>query len=225
MLEARFDRAAVRLRAAVSWILFGDFSAPIPVEPRAPWNPTPSDVPTDQAHQAQEQLLVTLRDGDLHATGRYSDTPPPRWESGGRRWMMHSGRDAQILTEHWRGGQYSWNQDSLDLPDGQYIDIQVPRFMIVAIWPPRPKHEERDSAGPSARYTTPYLDLMRRAIDELRISATSQPKKETVVAWFREQTIDRQLISDNFARHLATFVRLPESQRGGNRKWRLDEED
>ena len=69
MLEARFDRAAVRLRAAVSWILFGDFSAPIPVEPRAPWNPTPSDVPTDQAHQAQEQLLVTLQDGDLHATG------------------------------------------------------------------------------------------------------------------------------------------------------------
>jgi hypothetical protein len=60
---------------------------------------------------------------------------------------------------------------------------------------------------------------MRRAIDELRISATSQPKKETVMAWFREQTIDHQPISENFARHLATFVRLPESQRGGNRKW------
>ena len=53
----------------------------------------------------------------------------------------------------------------------------------------------------------------------------SQPKKETVVAWFREQTADRQAISDNFARHLATFVRLPESQRGGNRKWRVAEED
>jgi hypothetical protein len=227
MLEARFDRAAVRLRAAVSWILFGDFSAPIPVEPRAPWNPTPSDVPTDQAHQAQEQLLVTLRDGDLHATGRYSDTPTPRWESSGRRWMMHSGRHTQILSEHWRGGQYSWNYGSLDLPDGQYIEIQVPRYMIVAIWPPRPEPEvaPRTSAGSSAAYTTPYLDLMRRAIDELRISAVSQPKKETVVAWLREQTADRQAISDNFARHLATFVRLPESQRGGNRKWRVAEED
>ena len=45
------------------------------------------------------------------------------------------------------------------------------------------------------------------------------------MAWFREQTIDHQPLSENFARHLATFVRLPESQRGGNRKWRFDEED
>jgi hypothetical protein len=99
--------------------------------------------------------------------------------------------------------------------------------MIVAIWPPRSEPEVVPPTGPgaSARYTTPYLDLMQRAIDELRISATSQPKKETVVAWFREQTVDHQPISDNFARHLATFVRLPESQRGGNRKWRVGEED
>ena len=74
MFEARFDRAAVPLRAAVSWILSRDFEAPLPLKPRAPWLQSPADVPTDEARQAQEQLLVTLRDGDLHATGRYSDT-------------------------------------------------------------------------------------------------------------------------------------------------------
>jgi hypothetical protein len=223
MFEARFDRAAVPLRAAVSWILSRDFEAPLPLKPRAPWLQSPADVRTDEARQAQEQLLVTLRDGDLHATGRYSDTATPRWEPGCRRWMMHSGRHTQVLIEDWRAGRYSWEYDSLDLRDGQYIDIQVPRFIVVALWPPQP--EPAADANSLEMYTTPYLDLMRRAIVELRISARSQPKKEIVVAWFREQTIDHQPLSENFARHLATFVRLPESQRGGNRKWRFDEED
>ena len=144
MLEARFDRAAVPLRAAVSWILFGDFSAPIPVEPRPPWNPTPSDVPTDQAHQAQEQLLVTLRDGDLHATGRYSDMPTPSLG------IQRSPLDDALGSPHpdperaLAGRAVQLELGSLDLPDGQYIEIQVPRFMIVAIWPPRPKHEESE---------------------------------------------------------------------------------
>ena len=95
--------------------------------------------------------------------------------------------------------------------------------MVVALWPLKPNRWRMLRPAPSAP-TTPYLDLMRRAIVELRISAR-QPKKEIVVAWFREQTIDRQPLSENFARHLATFVRLPESQRGDNRKWRFDEED
>jgi hypothetical protein len=192
MFEARFDRAAVPLRAAVSWILSRDFEAPLPLEPRAPWLQSPADVPTDEARQAQEQLLVTLRDGDLHATGRYSDTPTPRWEPGCRRWMMHSGRHSQILTEQWRGGQYSWDYDSLDLPDGQFIGIRVPRFMVVALWPAEAEPAEDARAGSVGTYTTRYLDLMRRAIVELRISAHSQPKKEIVVAWFREQRIDHQ---------------------------------
>jgi len=221
MLEARIDRAAVSLRAAVSWILLEDFSAPTPVEARAHWLPNPSYGPTKQVCRVREHLLVTLRDGDLHATGRHSETLTPPWESDMRRWMMHSGRHTQILTEQWRGGTYDWDKDSLTLLDGEFIDIEIPRFMVVAIWPRRaePEPDPIPGTGSPATYTTPYLDLMRRAIDELRISATSQPKKETVMAWFREQAIDHQPISENFARHLATFVRLPESQRGGNRKW------
>jgi hypothetical protein len=227
MLEARVDRAAVPLRAAVSWILFQDFSAPGPVEPCAPWHRTSSDRPSAEVRKAREQLLVMLRDGDLHGTGRYSDTPSAPWEAPhvGRHWMMHSGRHTQVLTEHWRAGRYSWQYDSLDLRDGQYIDVQVPRFMIVALWPPQLEPAADAAADSLEMYTTPYLDLMRRAIVELRISANSQPKKDTVMAWFREQTVDHQPLSENFARHLATFVRLPESQRGGNRKWRFDEAD
>jgi hypothetical protein len=227
MLEARVDRAAVPLRAAVSWILFQDFAVPEPVEPSVPWHRAASQGPSADARRAREQLLVMLRDGDLHAMGRYSDTPAAPWEAPhlDRHWMMHSGRSSQILTEQWRGGRYRWDQDSLDLSDGQFIEIQVPRFMVTALWPAEAEPANDAAASSLGTYTTPYLELMRRAIVDLRISTHSQPKKETVVAWFREQTIDHQPLSENFARHLATFVRLPESQRGGNRKWRLDEED
>jgi hypothetical protein len=220
MLEARIDRAAVSLRAAVDWILkVSPEPCPTP-EPELPaWQRLNPARPSARERSARECLQVLLRDGDLHATGRYSDTPSAPWESPhpSRQWMMHSGRHTQIVTESWREGRYRWDHDSLDLREGQLIDLLVPRFMITTLWPAQPK---RDAvSNDSAAYTTPYLDLMRRAIDELRISATSQPKKETVMAWFREQTIDHQPISENFARHLATFVRLPESQRGGNRKW------
>jgi hypothetical protein len=166
-------------------------------------------------------LIVRLRDGDLHATGRFSDTRTQSWEPDPHRWVMHSGRQTEIPSEHWRTGRYHWNADSLDLLEAQYIEIQVPQCMIVEIWPPKLTASDDASDISARRYTTPYLDLMRRAIMELPISASSQPKKETVVAWFREQIIDHRPVSDNFARYLATFVRLPEAQRGGNRRWRM----
>lgn len=165
--------------------------------------------------------MVTLRDGDLHAIGRYSNTPTPPWEHESRRWMMHSGRHSDISPEQWHAGNYNWSDGRLDLADGQYIDIQVPRIMVVAIWQPELKASNDTKPVPEGAYTTPYLDLMRRAIAELGITIGSQPKKETVMAWFRDQTIEQRPLSENFARHLATFVRLPEAQRGGNRKWRM----
>lgn len=217
MLKARLDRAAVSLHAVVAWILLGDFGDRLPLEPRRSGMDNLVDAPSREARYVREQILVTLRDGDLQATGRHSNSPTPLWEHESRRWMMHSGHHSDISSEQWRTGIYNWIHDSLDLSDGQYIDIQVPRFLVVAIWPPK----VTEPTNTDGTYTTPYLDLMRRAIVELGISTTCQPKKETVVAWFREQAIDQRPVSDNFARHLAAFVRLPEAQRGGNRRWQV----
>jgi hypothetical protein len=47
------------------------------------------------------------------------------------------------VTEHWRGGRYRWDHDSLDLFDGQFIEIQVPRFMVIALCSSRSRSDGR----------------------------------------------------------------------------------
>ena len=73
---------------------------------------------------------------------------------------------------------------------------------------------------PSSRQSAAHRARSRRAIVEHAITAGSQPKKETLVAWFKAQQINGAPVSESIAGYLATFVRVPEAQRGGNRKWR-----
>lgn len=138
----------------------------------------------------------------------------------GRAWAMHSRCSTKITCEQWLEGSYDWAEDSLDLRDGQFIDIRVPRWMVEAFWPPDPKPPPEVGAADNAHtaYTTSYLDLMQRVIAELGISNDNQPKKENVMEWLRQNAGEVSL-SANHIRHLATFVRLPHSQRGGNRRW------
>ena len=69
-------------------------------------------------------------------------------------------------------------------------------------------------------YTTPYLELMKRAIIELNINESNQLKKSDVVKWFEAELpkIEGEIGSNNKAEMMATLVRLPESAKGGNRK-------
>lgn len=122
--------------------------------------------------KACQQLLVALRDGDLHATGRLSMRQLPAWNTTSSGWELHSGHHSHITPEQWRGGNLNWGLDALTMIDGQFIDIRVPRFVVSAIWP------EAKTAPPApGQYTTPYLDLLHRAIAECRITETHQEKK------------------------------------------------
>jgi hypothetical protein len=134
---------------------------------------------------------------------------------------MHSRRYTRITSDQWMEGTYDWAKGSLDLPNGQFIDVQVPRWTVEGFWPPAPKPPPEVGVGEivDAAYTTPYLELMQRAIAELGISAANQLKKDTVMEWFRGRTVDGVPLSENNIGYLASFVRLPHSQKGGNRKW------
>src|SRR4029077_2440508 len=96
-----------------------------------PWLREPA--PTDRARAiARNELLVALRDGDLHATGRLSTmranhAAPPYTE-----WTLHSGHGEPISPAQWRSGEF--RTGSLRLIDGEFIDIFVPRFLVRAIW-------------------------------------------------------------------------------------------
>jgi hypothetical protein len=84
---------------------------------------------------------------------------------------------------------------------------------------PKPPPEVGVAEIADAAYTTPYLELMQQAIAELGISAANQPKKDDVLEWFRGRKVGGIPLSENHICYLASFVRLPHSQKGGNRKW------
>jgi hypothetical protein len=179
----------------------------------APWYQGQS--PQERAsEEARYELLIALRDGDLHATGRLSTQRPAPWHTAHAGWRLHSGHHSQITPEQWRGGEMEWGFGTLTMSDWQFIDIRVPRFVVLAIWP-----EQREAPHPGPTdYRSPYLDLLGRAIAEWRITEENQPKKELLVDWFREQTVEGEPISENLASAMATLVRLPASQRGGARR-------
>lgn len=68
-------------------------------------------------------------------------------------------------------------------------------------------------------YTTPYLEIMDEVIIKLGIAKENQPTKKIIEAAIAEISQERGIVlSQNSIGSMASFVRLPESRRGGNRK-------
>jgi hypothetical protein len=177
-----------------------------------PWLQEPAP-PTNRTRAiARNELQVALRDGDLHATGRLSTTRANRAAQPYTEWTLHSGHGEPISPAQWRSGEFRTGR--LRLIDGEFIDIRLPRFMVRAIW-----HKAEQAPAPQdTNYSTPYLDLLRAAIAEFAITEERQPKKDNLVDWFRTQTIEGEIVSENLASAMATLVRLPSSQRGGAKR-------
>lgn len=169
--------------------------------------------------EAREQMLVALRDGDLHAQGRFSDTRNDRFHGPdtGRAFIMHSGHHQHITPVQWREGRLL--NGVLSAMFWEFIDIRMPRFMVTAIWPyfvseaARPLAEAADTA-----YTTPYIELMQAAIAQFRLTAGNQEKKECLVDWLLEHEIEGEPLSRKLADAMATLIRLPAAQRGGAKR-------
>ncbi len=74
-------------------------------------------------------------------------------------------------------------------------------------------------------YTTPYITLMLEAIEEFRITKENQPEVQKLREYLEEGL--RKITDDpnhqnpaNKAKVMATFLRLPESQKGGNTQYK-----
>ena len=170
----------------------------------------------------REALLVPLQDGLLNATGRLSRRPADPREKAhwGRAWVRHSSQHSRIPIEAWQEGRYDWRSNSLELPNGHYVEIQLMKIVVDAFWPLPSDEDAADPKSPrQLAYTTPYLQLMLQAVEEFRIGTGGRPKKEVLVNWFKERHVAGQRVSAIMANYLATFIRQPETQRGGNRKW------
>jgi hypothetical protein len=189
---------------------------PKPVPRYNHWNP-PQDPTIAWKAEAENELLVALRDGDLIAQGRYTEDRPNGWGYGASSGFgLHSGYHSSIRPEQWREGQCHLGR--LTARDWEFIDIRMPRFLVKAIWPDYVP-EVRPAAGTDAvPYTTPYLELMQAAIAKFGITAEDQGKKDCLVDWFLEQEIEGEPVSNKLADAMATLIRLPSAQRGGAKR-------
>jgi hypothetical protein len=226
MLVDRLDRTQWRLSQAIDHVkaeigrsVIGGEIAPQPDPALPPWRQT-ENPRGGAASQAAREVQVALRDGDLHAQGRLSTTQSRPWTHALDGWDLHSGHHSTITPGHWRAGRADVQAGVLTMADGQFIDIRVPRFMVLAIWPVVEVPDPTPAADPTTGepYRTPYLDLLDRAIAENRVTARNQGKKELLSDWFRAQIVDDEPVSQNLADAMATLIRLPSSQRGGAKR-------
>jgi hypothetical protein len=165
-------------------------------------------------------LLLALRDGYVRATGRRSTTRRPSHGSDTSSWRLHATDPTLISTDEWRSGEFDADDLVLTGPTWQYIQIEVPDFMVTAIWPDWPPCDVPTTslkASPSA-YSTPYLELMQEAIAHFALTPQRQEKKESLSAWFRTQRIEGEPVSNKLADAMATLIRLPAAQRGGAKR-------
>ena len=103
--------------------------------------------------------------------------------SGIDTWRLHATDPTLINTDEWRAGEFDANNLVLTGSSWQYIQIQVPDFMVEAIWPDWPEGDVVPSVSNvgATTYTTPYLELMQAAISHFGLTAQRQEKKECLV--------------------------------------------
>ena len=172
------------------------------------------------SQRSVDGLLLALRDGYVRATGRRSTTRRQGDAGGQNGWRLHATDPTLITTDEWRAGDLDADALVLTGPNWQYIHMQVPDFMVKAIWPDWPASDPA-AADPhvgTTGYTTPYLELMQAAIRHFGLTALRQEKKEVLSDWFRTQRIEGEPLSKNLADAMATLIRLPSAQRGGARR-------
>lgn len=170
--------------------------------------------------RARDGLLMALRDGYIRATGRLSTTEAPFVNPATERsWRLHASDPSLITTTEWRCGEFNFSRWDLTGPSWQYIQIEVPEFMVKAIWPDDVQEPAEPSREPTAfSYTTPYIVLMQEAIMHFGLTDDYQSKKENLSDWFFGKQIEGEPISRNMANAMATLIRLPSAQRGGAKR-------
>jgi hypothetical protein len=181
---------------------------------------------------AMNRIIELLRGGFIRATGRKSEIQQgnaERWQV--QRYKQHSKIREYIDPEFWGQAIFikSARLNTARAQKEEYTDIRLVfedcrNHLAEDVAAHKVRNVTDDVDTPTLEYSTPYINLMWRAIDEFEISAENQPIKDNLVEWFLEQEIAGQKVSQVTANYLASFVRLPESRTGGNRPWKVREQ-
>lgn len=186
--------------------------------------------------KAQQALFIALRQGHINATADLAEIElHSSYDEDSFHILSHRGVKAKQLI-----AQERWVFDNIDFADNYltysahdpetslakhyaYIMIELPVSELYAVFPPQLNQEEDQVsfatpaplAPISKGYTSPYIDLMMKAIKELGITNNHQPVKKVIEAWLQDNA-PAEGLSGRDIQAMATFIRLPEKKRGGS---------
>ncbi len=172
--------------------------------------------------EAKRALLFVLKQEKLIAHGRIGKKPDhPQYSWYCRKYRDHEMGFSRIAPKCWSARGLHLKQEALKFEGGEYAEV---RFKTVELFRAFDENYEAPAANgvvqnAAPTYETPYMMLMRMAIQEFGISNDNQVKKEMLLNWLMQQKIGDRHLTRNIADSMATLVRMPESQRGGNKKW------
>lgn len=176
----------------------------------------------DKIAEAKKALLFVLKREKLIAHGRLGKKPDhPQYSWYCRKYREHEMGFTRVPAKLWSPCGLKLKQETLKYDGGEFVEV---RFKTVELYRAFDENYETPVANDVAQsaapaYETPYMMLMRMAIQEFGISNDNQVKKEMLLNWLMQQKIGDRHLTRNIADSMATLVRLPESQRGGNKKW------
>ena len=157
-----------------------------------------------QIYDAAAKLKLALYDGDINAYGMVS-TPDKQ--------PQH-----QQITNIPNTVKLDIGKNTIQINDTTYTDIYIP-FQDLK----REFHSRHSTTAFNAiekRYSTPYMEIMVEVINELKITDTNQPQIKVIKELILQKLNERAIWGQNgkpsvsLAGHLATAVRLLESQKG-----------
>ncbi len=157
-----------------------------------------------QIYDAAAKLKLALYDGDINAYGVIS-TPDKQ--------PQH-----QQITNIPNTVKLDIGKNTIQINDTTYTDIYIPfRNLKPAFCP---AYAETAFNAIEKRYSTPYMEIMVEVINELKITDTNQPQIKVIKELILQKLNERAIWGQNgkpsvsLASHLATAVRLLESQKG-----------
>ena len=157
-----------------------------------------------QIYDAAAKLKLALYDGDINAFGVISTT--------------NGQFQPKQITDIPNTVKLNIGQNTIQINDTTYSDIYIPFRDLKRAFHPGLATTAFNSI--EKRYSTPYMEIMVEVINELKITDTNQPQikviKELIIQKLNERAIWGQngKPSVSLAGHLATAVRLLESQKG-----------
>lgn len=162
-------------------------------------------------NDAQHHLLRAFQNGQILTRGR------------GRKYIGHENK-IELDPSAWDRSQVDWINSAFAIPDSRgyaidLTDVDISRDGLFYWLEQGSVSGEKQNVINELDYIPPYLEFMMKAIIELDLAKKQRPLKKHIESWLIENwPPDLGSPSERLIGNMATLLRPPGAQKGGNIK-------